>query len=305
MASEQTGFMTLSIAIPAISVDATGKYINLLVTPQSMPSSFELAELVGRAHHGENVEISGVNSIDIADSNELAFWENESVAEVESSEAGCVVCLPTIARSVSKPCISSLEPRIDFLRIVNDVYRTAPETTYVHPSAVIEDGAEVGDRCWIGPNVFIGNKVTIGDRVKIQAGTSIGGEGFAFARDQEGELWGQIHTGTVRIEDDVEIGSNCSIDRAIFKETRIGKGTKLDNLIHVAHQVDIGEHVWMAYNVGISGSVSIGDRTMIHPNAAVGMRVDIGEDVTIAMNSAVLDDVDESVTVAGVPAKVI
>lgn len=268
-----------------------------------MRSSLELAELVNQSHHGPESNISGVNSIDIATDTELAFWERETTSEVESSGAGCVICLPSVSQNVSRTCISSPQPRIDFLKIVNRLYRTPPETTDIHSSAVIEDGAKIGDQCQIGPNVYIGENVTIGDRVKIQAGTSIGGEGFAFARDDEGELWGQIHSGTVSIEDDVHIGSNCSIDRAIFKETRIGRGTKLDNLIHIAHQANIGEHVWMAYNVGISGTVSIGDRTMIHPNAAVGMRVDVGQDATIAMNSAVLDDIDDGTTVAGVPAK--
>ncbi|WP_193221819.1 DapH/DapD/GlmU-related protein [Halosegnis rubeus] len=270
-----------------------------------MVYSSNLAELVGRPHSGNSIEISGVNSIDVATCKELAFWESDTTSEIKSSDAGCVICLPSVSQSVAKTSIPSPEPRIDFLKIVNELYRTPPEETYIHPSSVVEDGAEIGQRCWIGPNTYIGSKVTVGDRVKIQAGTSIGGEGFAFASDNEGKLWGQIHTGTVHIGDDVEIGSNCSIDRAIFKETKIGEGTKLDNQIHIAHQANIGKNVWIAYQTGISGSVSIGDQTMIHPNAAVAMHVDVGEDVTIAMNSAVLEDVEDDATVAGVPAEVL
>jgi UDP-3-O-[3-hydroxymyristoyl] glucosamine N-acyltransferase len=139
-----------------------------------MRSSLELAELVNRNHCGPEREISGVNSIDIASETELAFWERESLRQVESSEFGCVICLPDVSQSISKTCIPSPQPRIDFLKIVNELYRTPPESTEIHPTAVIADGAEIGSRCQIGPNVYVGEKVKIGDRVKIQAGSSIG-----------------------------------------------------------------------------------------------------------------------------------
>jgi UDP-3-O-[3-hydroxymyristoyl] glucosamine N-acyltransferase len=265
--------------------------------------SEDLAEFVAGDHIGQNVEIHAVNAIDIASNNELTFWERNSTEAIRDSSAACVVCSTEIPDISGKTLIKTNTPRIDFLRIVNKYYRTPPENTFIHGSATIAEGADIGERCWIGPNVYIGDRVTIGDECKIQAGTSIGGEGFSFTPDESGKLWGQIHNGEVIIEDNVEIGSNCSIDRAIFKKTVIGEGTKIDNLVHIAHQTIIGKHVWIAYNAGLSGSVTIGDRTMIHPNAAVAMHVDVGKDVTIAMNAGVLDDTESGVTLVGTPAK--
>lgn len=265
--------------------------------------SEEVAEIINGKHEGPNVEISGVDAIDTADHNELTFWERDSVSQIEESDAACIICSTNIPVISGKTLIKTDTPRIDFLWVVNMYYRTFPEETFIHDSATIADGAEIGEQCWIGPNVCIGKQVTIGDRCRIQAGTSIGGEGFSFTPDESGKLWGQIHQGRVIIEDEVEIGSNCSIDRAIFKETIIGEGTKIDNLVHVAHQTIIGEDVWIACNAGLAGSVKIGNRTMIHPNAAVAMHVEVGEDVTIAMNAGVLSDTKSGVTLAGTPAQ--
>jgi UDP-3-O-[3-hydroxymyristoyl] glucosamine N-acyltransferase len=274
-----------------------------LQTEHTELESEQIAEQIGGEHIGSNVDITGVNAINSANKNELSFWEQEDTDEIKNSNAACVICLSNVEEISGKTLIKTPHPRIGFLRIVNNYFRKPPEESVIHQSATVADEADIGNQCWIGPGVYIGDRVSIGDRCKVQAGTSIGGEGFAFAPDKQGELLGQIHQGEVIIEDNVEIGSNCSIDRAIFDETVIGKGTKIDNLVHVAHQTVVGENVWIAYNVGLSGSVKIGDRTMIHPNAAVAMRVTVGEDVTIAMNAGVLNDTDSGVTLVGTPAK--
>jgi UDP-3-O-[3-hydroxymyristoyl] glucosamine N-acyltransferase len=222
---------------------------------------------------------------------------------ISASDADVVICSQEIPSFEEKTLIRSANPRLDFVIVVNEYFKQWPSESHIHPSAVIADESNIGEQCVIGPNVYIAPNVTIGDRAKIQAGTSIGGEGFGFFPDDDGKLHGQIHEGGVVIGDEVEIGSNCSIDRAVFDTTRIGDGTKMDNLVHIAHNVTIGEDVWIADTAAIQGSVTIGDRVRIHPNCSIADHSKIGEGAEIAMCSAVLDEVDEGEVVAGVPAE--
>ena len=154
----------------------------------------------------------------------------------------------------------------------------------------------------IYPNVSILGNVSIGKRVIIHSGTVIGSDGFGFVRD--GEQYVKIpHTGIVVIEDNVEIGANCTVDRATIGETRIKKGCKVDNLIHIAHNVEVGENTVMAAQVGISGSTIIGKDVQIGGQAGLIHHLKIGDRVQIGAQSGLINSLPEDTYVWGTPAK--
>lgn len=274
-----------------------------LATAVPVCTSNQLADFLNVDHEGEVRTIDDVGSLSSAKSADLAFCVYDDSDYVAESDAGVVICLPGIESVPGKSLLYAEDPRLSFVKAVNEFFLDPPDETTIHPAATVDEDAHIGERAWIGANVYIGPDVTIGDRCKIQAGTSIGGEGFGYFRDDSGQWLKQIHKGQVIVEDDVEIGSNCSIDRAVFDETVIGAGSKLDNLIHVAHNVTIGKDVWIADTASINGSVTIGDGVRIHPNASIADHITVGDRAEIGLNAGVLSDVDADTTVVGTPAK--
>ncbi len=171
----------------------------------------------------------------------------------------------------------------------------------LHPGVVIGNDVKIGDDVKIYPNVTIYDRCKIGDRVIIHAGTVIGSDGFGFAPD--GVRYHKIiHTGIVRIEDDVEIGANNTIDRGTFGETLIKKGVKTDNLIHIAHNVIIGENSVIVAQVGISGSSRIGKNAILAGQAGVAGHLKIGDNVTIGPQAGIAKPIPDGSIVSGTPA---
>lgn len=189
----------------------------------------------------------------------------------------------------------------------------------VHAGAVIEDGATLGARCVIYPNAYVGVGVkigddcilypgvcvydgcVIGDRVTLHANTVIGSDGFGFAT-HKGRHEKIPQSGIVVIEDDVEIGSCCVIERAAMEETRIGAGTKFADLISIGHGTRIGKHCLLVSLVGISGSVDMGNYVVLGGQVGVTGHLSIGDGVQVAGKSAVVGDIAAGMRVAGVPA---
>lgn len=166
---------------------------------------------------------------------------------------------------------------------------------------ILEEGAVVGAGCRLHPRVVIGRDCRLGDRVTLHAGVVVGSDGFGFAPTSRGlEKIPQI--GIVVIEDDVEIGANSAIDRATFGATRIGRGAKLDNLIQVAHNVEIGAFTVIAAQTGIAGSSRIGAGCMIGGQAGIVGHLTIGDGAQIAAQSGVMRDVPAGEKVGGSPA---
>ncbi len=172
----------------------------------------------------------------------------------------------------------------------------------LYPSVVVGPGARIGDDCIIHPHVSIRDRVVVGNRVVLQSGVVVGSEGFGFATQKDGTHLKIPQHAAVVIEDDVEIGANATIDRPAVGETRIGAGTKIDNLVHVAHGVTIGRQVLIAAQAGIAGSATIGDGVMMAGQSGVAGHLNIGPRVKIGAKSAVLQSIEADGFATGIPA---
>jgi len=285
----------------------------------------ELAERLQAALEGDpDVELAGVAPIETAGPGELAFASGRKAAELaRRSRAGCLLLAPGVPGAAARCVIRVADPRAAFARAVRWFYPEPEAKPGLHPTAVIAPGARIGERveigphvvimegveissgtrigagCFLGresslgegctlyPNVTIYHQVRIGNRVTIHSGAVIGADGFGFVlADGRYEKFPQI--GRVEIGDDVEIGANCTIDRAALGVTSIGEGTKLDNLVHVAHNCRIGRHVVVAAQTGFSGGVVVEDYAVIGGQVGIGDKAKIESRAVLGSGCGVL-----------------
>ncbi len=214
-------------------------------------------------------------------------YEDKRAGElIGKSESSIIICSSRLTNLAfcDKTLILVPQPRLAFIKVANKFFPWRQITPGIHPTAVISNAK-------IGKNVIIG------------AGTVIGGEGFGYMPDENGELIQFPHIGGVIIEDDVEIGANVCIDRGALGDTIIGRGTKIDNLVHIAHNVKIGKNCQIICQVGIGGSVEIGDNCFIGIGAVIRNQKSIGKNVVIGMGAVVVKDVPNNSTVIGNPAR--
>lgn len=275
----------------------------------------EIAQLVqGRVLGDGNVEVSGIASIRSAAAGDLVFVEDEkNLGTALESKAGTVITGEfAVGKPSAKPLLVCAQPRLAFARAAQALSAAAAPAGGIHPSAIVHssarlgksvsvgarvvigEGAEIGERtrigagCVIGPRVNIGNdcelypNVTVyqgarlGERVIVHAGAVLGSDGFGYVRDQATGRYEKFpQVGRLEIGDDVEIGANSTVDRGALDVTRIGRGTKIDNLVHVGHNVQIGEDVVIAAQTGLSGSA------MVEKNVVIGGQVGIADHVRI------------------------
>jgi len=174
--------------------------------------------------------------------------------------------------------------------------------TIVFPNAVIGPGAVIGDDCVVHSHVSVRERVQIGHRVIMQDGAVIGGDGYGFVRQPDGTHLKIPQHGDVVIEDDVEIGANTTIDRPAVGETRIGAGTKIDNLVQIAHGVVVGKRVLFAAQVGIAGSTTIEDDVVLAGQVGVAGHLRIGQGVVATAQTGVPNSVDAGTMISGYPA---
>lgn len=172
----------------------------------------------------------------------------------------------------------------------------------IGPFAVIEDGVQIGDNTFIDAHVHIKTDCKLGKNIIIKSHTTIGNWGFGFVKNAEGQYENFPHFGTVSLEDDVQIGSNCCIDRGTLGDTLIKKGVRIDNLVHIAHNVEVGENTLIIANSLIGGSVVIGDNCWISPSVTVRNALKIGNNVLVGMASVVTKNLAANEQYAGVPA---
>lgn len=287
----------------------------------------KLAEHVGGIVIGDgDILIHQVAGLESAGEGDIAYVEDEKFfAAGGVSKASCVI-VPTGAEVKASCRIEVAKPKLAFALIAGLLHPQKHREPFVHPSAVIAESADIALTVYIGPHVSIGegtsigagtrieagvvigdhvgvgsdsvlhpgvrlyDNVAIGDRVILHAGVVIGADGFGYVRD--GDEMGSHHKfpqiGTVVIEDDVELGANTCVDRAAFGKTRIGRGTKIDNLVHVGHNCDIGERVVIAAQTGISGSVIIEDDVVIGGQVGFGDHIRVLSGAVIGSKAGVL-----------------
>lgn len=172
-------------------------------------------------------------------------------------------------------------------------------SVYLHPTV------EIGVDCRIAANVWIGAGVRIGDGCIIKAGAVIGSEGFGYLRDADGRWVPKDHEWTVVIDNDVHIGANTCIDRGSWRDTHIMTGARIDNLVHIAHNVRVGGNAVIVAGAEVSGSCVVGVGAWVGPKACIKERVRIGDAALVGIGAVVLKDVAPNTTVAGNPARVI
>jgi UDP-3-O-[3-hydroxymyristoyl] glucosamine N-acyltransferase len=281
--------------------------------------------------------IRGVSDPDHAREGDLVFLENPRlIPALENTRAAAAVLPPDLAFD-RLPVIRSGNPRLTFFQAAALLTRPERPQPGIHPTAqvaatarlgedvavgagcVIGEEAEIGSGTWLFPlvtvsprarvgrdcrlhsHVSLRENVRIGDRVILHDGVVVGADGFGYLEIENHRRFKIPQTGTVRIEDDVEIGANSTVDRATLGETVIRRGVKIDNLVQVAHNVEIGENCVLMAQVGIAGSCRIGRNTMLCGQAGVADHIVIGENVIIAAKTGVTKNIPSGSVVSGSP----
>lgn len=305
--------------------------------------SFTAAEIAkcleGEVLGDSQVRLSAFAPVDRAKSGELTFAENdEFFAKAEQSEASAVIVSGVNASNNGKVLIRVKNARVAFARALSLFFpepalppgihssatvassATVHKTAYVGPNCVIGERARVGagavlhsavvvaDDCELGdgtvlfPNVTLYPRSQLGQRVRVHAGTAIGSDGFGYVLD------GGVHikipqVGNVIIGDDVEIGANTTIDRGALGPTVIGKGTKIDNLVQIGHNVQIGEHCIVISQVGVAGSSKLGNYVILAGQAGIAGHLTLGNKVTVGAQAGVMTDIPDGQLWLGSPAQ--
>ena len=268
--------------------------------------------------------ITGAAALDDAASGQLAFVGSPKLFDAaRASRAACIIALPDFDPAPAQSVIHSPQPRAHFAKALALLYPERPAHPGIHPSAIVEptatihpdaevgpfvfvgSGSRIGARTRLGQNASVGSDVRIGDdclihpgaifydrvsigaRCVIHSGAVIGADGFGFEMS-EGQYRKVPQVGTVEIGDDVEIGANTCIDRATLGATVIGHGSKLDNMVHIAHNCRIGRHVVIAAQTGLAGGVSVGDYAIVGGQVGVGDKARIEPRAVIGSGAGIL-----------------
>lgn len=300
----------------------------------------ELAERLGAEVVGDGERmVEGIRPLDRAEAEHLSFLHNPKyVAQAAESHAGAIL-VHSADELPGRDLLVCAQPYLAVARVLEIFHPRRPEEPGVHPSAVVADDLQLGDGASIGPLVAVGRGVSIGegtvigagcvvgdgarigsdvylhprvvvedgcvigDRCILQSGVVVGSDGYGFAT-VDGVHHKVPQVGIVVLEDDVEIQANTTIDRATMGETRIGRGTKVDNLVQLAHNVEVGEHCLLVAQSGISGSTKIGRHSIFAGQAGAAGHLELGERTMLGARAAAMKSFPEAGNVlAGFPAR--
>jgi UDP-3-O-[3-hydroxymyristoyl] glucosamine N-acyltransferase len=273
----------------------------------------QVAGMIGAKAQG-NVQrlVTGINEINRVREGDLVFVDHPKYYTKALNSAATTILInqQDVEIPAGKAIIFSADPCADYNKLVdhfaprrgwNGTKAGIGEGSEVHPSVVIGANVSIGRGCLIMPGVVIYENTTIGDRVIIHANTVIGADSFYYKKRPAG-YDKMVTGGSVVIEDDVEIGALCTIDRGVSADTRIRKGTKIDNHVQVGHDTIIGEHCLIAAQVGISGACVIGDNVTLWGQVGVPSKLSIGDGATVLGQSGLIGDLEGGKTYFGSPA---
>ena len=297
----------------------------------------EIAQYLGGTVQGDGtIVISGLGTLETAGSDALSFVANPRyAAKVAETSAGAVLMAPGGER-YGRTAIEVANPYLGFAKLLTLFYTTPHEQmgvlpaaivsetatigegasiypgavigrnvvigkrTVIYPGTVLYDNVIIGDDCTIHANAVVRERCRLGNRCILQPGAVIGSDGFGYAPDGSG-YYRIPQIGVVVLEDDVEIGANCCLDRAAIEVTRIGRGTKLDNLVQIAHNCQIGEDCMIVSQVGISGSTKIGNHVTLAGQVGVAGHLTIGDNVLVGAQSGVPSSLAANAAYSGTP----
>jgi UDP-3-O-[3-hydroxymyristoyl] glucosamine N-acyltransferase len=299
----------------------------------------EIAERIGATVIGDPQQvITGFAPADSSRPGDLTFAENDAYFARARQSAASAILVAGDCQAENKTLLRVSNARVAFAKVLPLFFPEPAFAPGIHPSAVVAASAEVNPTAYVGPYCVIGERVRIGPgavlvahvfvaddctlgegcrifphvtlyprshlgrRVRIHAGSVIGADGFGYVLDG-GEHRKVPQVGQVQIHDDVEIGSNTTIDRAALGATVIGRGTKIDNLVQIAHNVSLGEHCVVVAQVGIAGSTKLGNYVTVAGQVGIAGHLRIGDRVTIAAQSGVMHHIPEGQKWMGSPAQ--
>ena len=292
----------------------------------------QISDLIKGEIKGDGAaRISGVATIETAGPEDLCFISNKKyLHHLQTTNAAAVIVGKEVDEAPNGTTLIKTDmPYVAFCQVLIELFDYKDPNTGIHPTAVISENAQIGEGVYIGPFVYVADGVKVGDHSKIfshcslyenssvgasttlfanvslyydchignqtiiHSGTVIGSDGFGHAPLPDGTYVKIPQIGNVIIGDQVEIGSNCSVDRANMGSTRIGNGCRIDNLIQIAHGVEVGEHTVIAAQAGISGSTKVGDHCVIAGQVVIVGHVSIANKVQIGAQSGVSNSIKE------------
>ncbi|MEX2527381.1 MAG: UDP-3-O-(3-hydroxymyristoyl)glucosamine N-acyltransferase [Gemmatimonadota bacterium] len=314
----------------------------MLESSRSFPLSRIAESVKGEVLGNSSVQVSRLLPLSEAGPHDLGLLSDPRyLSAVSGSGAGALLVARKLVGglpSSAPPCVVVDDPRSAMAMVLDLLYPVPPRTPSIHatavlgsgvvlgeavhiaPYAVLDDGVVLGDRVTVGAHSVVGSHCMVGDdtflhphvvlypgvrvgkRVTLHSGVRLGLDGFGYRSGPEGHTKIR-HVGGCEVGDDVELGGNCSIDRGSIGTTRLGEGTKLDNLVHIGHNVQIGKNVLLMGQVGMAGSTQVGDGTVMGGQAGVAGHLKVGAGARIGAQAGVIGDVPPGETVSGFPAR--
>lgn len=285
-----------------------------------------------------DIEIIGIETLENAGEGHISFLTNKKYLQKAKTTKASAIITDLDCPPLGKPLIKSKNPYFIFAKAIELFYPSRKKPGFIHPSSIISDHAKLGKNVYVGPFCYIADGVKLGDNVVIeshcalhrnvqignesiiqagciirqeviigkhciiQSNSVIGSDGFGYAKLEDGSWYKIIQAGKVVIEDGVEIGASTTIDKATLGETRIQKGTKIDNLVHIGHGCNIGQETLLCAQVGLAGSTQVGRHVILAGQVGAGGHLTIGDNVIAIAQTGIPHSIEAGTIISGSPA---